>query len=205
MPSILPVIQSSLSLILFILRIIVPITCVIIVSKCFTSLKRGRRRESPVIILEDVINHRIIPVLYWENSLGRSKSSDIVLNDMTASRSHAVLMRRESGWMITDTGSKSGTFVNGTKIKDSSPVFPGDTIAMGSSALMLKPAGQPGQEMPVRRVQRVASPFGLLAAVTLVQILITVQACLAGGKFNYIPCIPFAGMFVLEWLMFFTP
>ena len=37
------------------------------------------------------------PVLYWENSIGRSRSCDIYLPDPSASRDHAVLLRRGRG------------------------------------------------------------------------------------------------------------
>lgn len=195
--------QGLLSVILFGIRIVIPIISIMIVISCFTSLRRGRRKDDPVILLEDMISHEAIPVLYWENSLGRSKSCDIVLNDMTASRSHAVLMRRESGWIVTDTGSKAGTFVNGKKVTAPTPVFPGDTIAMGSTALMLKPIGSGSSELPVRRVRRVASPFRLMLSVTLVQILLCVLACFAGGAFHFEPCLVFGGLFVLEWMLYF--
>jgi len=182
---------------------VVPLVSIVIIRKCFLSLKNGRRREDPVIILEDMITHESIPVLYWENSLGRSKSCDIVLQDATASRSHAVLMRRESGWIITDTESKAGTFVNGTKVKGAAQVLPGDTIAIGSTALMLKRANGTEPTKSVRRIRRVASPAGLLLAVTLVHLLLCIQACFAGGKFSYLPAVPFGGLVVMEWGLYF--
>lgn len=202
MQAVFTVLQEFLSVILYGIRIIIPLISVMIVISCFTSLRRGRRREDPVILLEDMVAHRAIPVLYWENSLGRSKSCDIVLNDMTASRSHAVLMRRESGWFVTDTDSKAGTFVNGKKIGEPTPVYPGDTIAMGSSALMLKPTGAGSAERPVRRVRRVASPFRLMFSVTLVQLLLCVLACFSGNKFHVGPFEVFGGLFVLEWALY---
>ena len=197
-----PLIQSIISLTLFIFRIIVPLIAIVVIWKCFTSLKKGRRREEPVVILEDMVTHKSIPVLYWENSIGRSKSCDIVLPDVTASRDHAVLMRRESGWIVTDTDSKSGTFVNGQKAKTSLPVLPGDTISMGSTVLMLKPSDSftPKKNRFFMLYQgRAASPSGLLAAVTLIQLLLTVQSCFAGGNFSVMPFIPFAALFVMEW------
>ena len=203
MSSITPVIQNTISVILYIFRIVVPLVSIVIIRKCFLSLKNGRRREDPVIILEDMITHESIPVLYWENSLGRSKSCDIVLQDATASRSHAVLMRRESGWIITDTESKAGTFVNGTKVKGAAQVLPGDTIAIGSTALILKRANGTEPTKSVRRIRRVASPAGLLLAVTLVHLLLCIQACFAGGKFSYLPAVPFGGLVVMEWGLYF--
>ncbi|MGX8700597.1 FtsW/RodA/SpoVE family cell cycle protein [Caproiciproducens sp.] len=198
-----PVIQNIVNLVLYIFRIIVPLISILVISKCFTSMKRGRRKEDPVVILEDMVSHEVIPVLYWENSLGRSRSCDIVLHDPTVSRDHAVLMRRESGWIVTDTGSKSGTFVNGTKVKDRMQILPGDSIAMGSTALMLKRTSDiKNGKQPKRKVRHAASPAGLLAGTTLIQLLLCVQACFGGGKFSYLPAVPFGAIFAMEWLLY---
>ena len=75
----------------------------------------------------------------WEVSIGRAKSCDIVLNNPTVSRFHAVVARRGRGWMIFDTGSKSGVFVNGEKIEKSAYIYDGDEIAMGTSSLSFRP------------------------------------------------------------------
>ncbi|WP_255575491.1 FtsW/RodA/SpoVE family cell cycle protein [Caproiciproducens faecalis] len=198
-----PVVQNIIQLILYIFRIIVPLISIIVIWRSFTSMKRGRRREDPVVILEDMVSHEAIPVLYWENSIGRSKSCDIVLQDPTVSRDHAVLMRRESGWIVTDTGSKSGTFVNGTKVKDKMQILPGDSIAMGSTALMLKRTSDvKNSKKPKRTVRHAASPAGLLAATTFVQLLLCIQACFGGGKFSYLPAVPFGAIFAMEWLLY---
>ena len=77
-------------------------------------------------------------VLYWENSIGRSKSCDIYLPDATASRDHAVLLRRDEGWFICDTGSKSGVYVNGRKIDGRKLLNIGDKVTMGSTTLVLR-------------------------------------------------------------------
>ncbi len=207
-------IQPAVDLILFILRILTPILSILILCGCFLSLKRGRRREEPVVLLEDTASGLSIPVLYWENSIGRSKSCDIVLPDSTVSRDHAVLMRRESGWMITDTNSKAGTMVNGKPIQGRARLVPGDVISIGSSSLMLKRVtdsqaagtgrGRAAHKMkrPPVQIKRAPSPGKLMAGLTLVQIFLTVQCCLAAGQFSWQPLISFAALLVLSWGMF---
>ena len=166
-----PIIQNVLSVALYLLRIAVPLLSIVVVCRCFHSLKAGRRREEPVVILQDMVTKEIIPVLYWENSLGRSRSCDIVLHDSTASRDHAVLMRRESGWIVTDTNSKAGTRVNGKKVENRAQVLPGDVITLGSTSLMLKRTSEAKNlKVPKRRRVHAASPFGLLFTVMLVQV-----------------------------------
>ena len=190
-------------MLLFALRVAVPILTAFTAVRCFTSMRLGKRREDPVMMLEDMGTHVVMPVLYWENSIGRSKSCDVTLRDQTASRSHAVLMRRESGWFVTDTNSKSGTFVNGRKVKDRMPVFPGDVIAMGSTALQLKRTADVGVAPAKPPRQRAASPAGLLFLAFLTQVLLAFQVAFAGGSFDPTPMLPLAALAGMEWLLYF--
>ena len=52
-------------------------------------------------------------------TIGKEKSNDIVIdNDITVSRSHAVLFEDNNGNVfISDSNSTNGTYVNGTRIK----------------------------------------------------------------------------------------
>lgn len=195
-----PVLQNILSVTLYLVRILVPLLSIYVVCRCFLSLKAGRRREEPVVILQDMVTKEIIPVLYWENSLGRSRSCDIVLPDGTASRDHAVLMRRESGWIVVDTESKAGTRVNGKKIDHSAQILPGDVISMGSTSLMLKRTSEvKNLKQPKRRQRHAASPLGLLFTTMVIQALLCIEVCFTGEAFDYMPLIPLGALVVMEW------
>lgn len=175
---------QTLYVFLYALRILVPVLALIIVIKCFRSVKLGRRPAAPVMMLEEVTTHARFPVLYWENSIGRSRSCDITLPDATMSRDHAVLMRREEGWFIIDTNSKAGTFVNGTKLKPTvrARIHPGDTIAMGSSALSLRQTSDSDlkkSRFSLSEGKRAASPFGTFLLMIFVQVLMAIQCCFA--------------------------
>ena len=138
MEAILEFLQSGLlPTVLLILRAIVPLLALYVVWRCYTSFKKGQRRRDPVVMLWDEASGARFPVLYWENSIGRSKSCDIYLPDATASRDHAVLLRRDEGWFICDTGSKSGVYVNGKKIQDRKLVNIGNRVTMGATTLTL--------------------------------------------------------------------
>ncbi|MBQ6019724.1 MAG: FHA domain-containing protein [Clostridia bacterium] len=84
------------------------------------------------------INGKTMDISSWEVSIGRARSCDIVLNYPTVSRFHAVVARRGKGWMIFDTGSKSGVFVNGEKIGKSAYIYDGDEIEMGTASLSFR-------------------------------------------------------------------
>jgi cell division protein FtsW (lipid II flippase)/pSer/pThr/pTyr-binding forkhead associated (FHA) protein len=97
-------------------RIILPFYAAVIVYAIFASMRRHRRPQKPLLTLHNLDTGEKIPVLFWENSIGRSRGSDIKVDDPSVSRDHCVLMRRQEGWFICDVGSKCGTYVNGEEI-----------------------------------------------------------------------------------------
>lgn len=68
--------------------------------------------------------------------IGRSSSSDLVLQDLNVSRLHAQMVRRSEGFYILDAGGKNGTFVNDRRIEEPTPVHPGDRIRLGTTTLI---------------------------------------------------------------------
>lgn len=64
-------------------------------------------------------------------SIGRAKSSDIMLDDASVSRTHAVIRRTMDGhWQILDRGSANGVKVNGAS-KPEAVLRPEDEITVG--------------------------------------------------------------------------
>jgi pSer/pThr/pTyr-binding forkhead associated (FHA) protein len=64
--------------------------------------------------------------------IGRSSDNDIVINDQSVSREHALLFIDESGKVrIKDLSSSNGTFVNDAKINEET-LKAGDTIRLGN-------------------------------------------------------------------------
>jgi hypothetical protein len=67
-------------------------------------------------------------------TVGRSPESDIFLDDVTISRQHAQIFRREQqegrGFRIQDSGSLNGTYVNRVRV-DSVDLRNGDEIQIG--------------------------------------------------------------------------
>ena len=114
-------------------RYILPCLTVIILLGCCSSLFSKRPKMKTVAFLVNTKNGESLPLHYWETSIGRSTSCDIVLNYGTVSRFHAVISRRKDSWIIFDTGSKTGIFVNGNKIKTKSEINDGDTVAFGKT------------------------------------------------------------------------
>ena len=200
------VVQSGVfPVVLLVLRIIVLFMTMYVIWRCYTSFKKGLRRKDPVIML---VNHDAklkYPILYWENSIGRSKSCDIILQNESVSRDHAVLMRRDSGWMICDTGSTGGVFVNGKRIEDKKVLNLGDDIMIGGNTLTLMNADQAPSGK--RRIFRgfsstAASPFKLMLVTTLIHVFMAAQLCLNTEDFDITPFFYAAVLFVVGWTWF---
>ena len=195
--------RELIETLLLVLRVITAFLFLSVVIRCFVSLKRGRRSEEPVIFLEETGSLVRIPVLYWENSLGREKTCDITVPDETVSRDHAVLMRRESGWIVTDTGSKGGTFVNHKKITQDTAVLPGDIISIGHASFRLMRAPEATEKKKKRVAYSAANrPAQLFTGTVFVFLLLALQLCFAGEKPSSRPLLFFAALFVFSEIFY---
>ncbi len=193
---------------------ILPLIALIIIIQCFVSLHRHIRKERPLIVLTNTKTKKSIPVLYWENSIGRSKSSDIVLDNASVSRDHAVLYRRKEGWIISDV-SRYGILVNGEKIEDkgnkwfkklfaidekSRKVFIGDIITIGELSFVLNQYEDVNKSED--KIYKHKSSAGLLFLVTLFHLAATLQLCIDENGINLTGIVPFVILFIISWICF---
>ena len=68
-------------------------------------------------------------------SIGRSSGSDVFLDDVTVSRSHAKIESTSSGFSLKDSGSLNGTYVNNNSITEH-VLHSGDQIQIGKFHLL---------------------------------------------------------------------
>ncbi len=78
-------------------------------------------------------------------TIGRTRECDLCLTDLSVSRMHALLVRREDGWVLSDLGSHNGTRLNGWLVREPVPVHPGDRVEFGSMAFVVQ-GDLPGEE-----------------------------------------------------------
>lgn len=70
-----------------------------------------------------------------EITVGRDPRADILLDDSTVSRSHAVFRRVNGAYSVIDAGSLNGTYVNGQRV-DQKQLNNGDEIMIGKFRLV---------------------------------------------------------------------
>lgn len=67
-------------------------------------------------------------------TVGRRPESDVFLDDVTVSRDHAVIVRRDGDYYLDDCGSLNGTYVNRHRI-ESHRLSDGDELQIGKYKL----------------------------------------------------------------------
>jgi pSer/pThr/pTyr-binding forkhead associated (FHA) protein len=66
--------------------------------------------------------------------IGRRTGADIVLDDSTVSRRHALVLEREGGPVIADDRSLNGVYVNGRRVREAA-LHHGDEVQIGGRLL----------------------------------------------------------------------
>ncbi|HEV7897329.1 MAG TPA: DUF1707 and FHA domain-containing protein [Planosporangium sp.] len=72
-----------------------------------------------------------LPPVPGEYVIGRSDDVDLWLDDISVSRRHALLAYVDGGWVLTDLGSRNGTWLNGWRLPGPALVSPGDRLDLG--------------------------------------------------------------------------
>jgi len=85
--------------------------------------------------LVDTTNNRRYDLCQGITRIGRSSDNDLVLADPAVSRSHAQIREASGHFTISDLGAKSGTYLNGTRLRNPQILQNGDEITMGDTVL----------------------------------------------------------------------
>ena len=123
----------SLELITAIGRWLLPVLAGLILVSCGGVLIRGNRKTGTIGYVVNAANGDSMALRQFETSIGRSKLCDIVLNYNTVSRFHAVIARRGGKWILFDTNSKTGTYVNKDRVVEKKLLENGDTLIFGNA------------------------------------------------------------------------
>ena len=190
------------------LRILMPVNTIIIVYQCFAAMRRRRRPERPLVLLQDLDTGVKTPVLFWENSIGRSRGSDIAIDDPAVSRNHCVLLRRKEGWFINDSNSKTGTYVNDRKVQGRTQVRIDDVISIGNRDFAFKRGEEFHEELEsswfFSKVSNkpAMKPYKLLILISLFHIFMCVEAVFCDGATDYMPVYICGGLLAVEWMFY---
>ena len=147
-----------------------------------------------------------IPLKHWENVIGRAKSCDVQIDDMSVSRSHGTLTRDNDGiWKYIDLGSKNGAVLNGARLEPNTEVElkTGDSLVLGKAKCMLFPISIEERRNNIWHRTKdtvLVSPWQSLIAITIFQIMTVIQLMIGlDQKYNQQITISYMGLCGLMW------
>jgi pSer/pThr/pTyr-binding forkhead associated (FHA) protein len=104
----------------------------------FRDRRHGVTTERPdpgrYLEVDDGDERLLLPLQQGTTHVGRSFTADVVLEDMSVSRRHAIVHQRPSGARILDDRSANGTFVNGRRVTEAE-LRDGDVVVLGRLVL----------------------------------------------------------------------
>lgn len=151
-----------------------------------------------------------LPIYHWENTIGRSRSSDIRIDMPGISRVHAVLSRYDNGaWVLYDIFSKGGVWVNGVKVGANGVLLrSGDVLNFGGTTARFIPITTEQRE--ALEGKRTDAGHGVSPALTLVYLtlfelfLMLEHLCTDDSGHGADIALAFAGLICMEWLCYST-
>ncbi len=187
-----------------ILRYALPLLVVFLLLRVMKPLLTFRR-EPEIWAWLCLQNGKRLPITHWENVIGRSRRSDVIIDVPTISRNHAVLTRYDDGsWSISDAGSKSGVLVNGEKIEISA-LSEEDVVTIGGVDMQLLPISRK-QEIRLAQLRTAAAnPLKSIANVlllTVIQGLICISYLMNSDPKDTVDIfLGFSGITVCQWAL----
>lgn len=195
---------TYVSVFVAVMRFVAPVLAAVVLWRCCKSLLTFKKEPEIWAWLQFSGGDKVA-VTHWENVIGRSKSSDIVIDFPTVSRAHAVLTRYDDGsWSITDIDSKDGVYVNGKKV-NLAALRSTDVIGIGGVEMKLQPMTHK-QETKLAKL-RSRGADGLESVTTLLLLSIfQALACIGFlmdglGEHALTVLIGFSGILLAQWAL----
>jgi pSer/pThr/pTyr-binding forkhead associated (FHA) protein len=108
--------------------------------------------------------------------VGRDPHADLVVNDASVSRRHAVIEQRGTTWIVTDQGSANGTWIDGARVTEAA-LGDGQTLRLGAVSFGVSLRADPSASPVVPLPAQSRNP----AQVTLTMTLEEAEALLGIG------------------------
>ncbi len=91
-------------------------------SVTYSLIGRAPNSDSPIVVALD----------RYPFTIGRNSDNAFVLTECTVSSSHVEIVPTEAGVSVTDLNSTNGTFLNGDRVMETTPLSDGDILQFGA-------------------------------------------------------------------------
>ncbi len=100
--------------------------------------RRSRRPPRELVVHPPDGRPHVVPLEAQTVTLGRSERMTIALEDVYVSDEHALVSPDDEGWIVRDLGSTNGTYLNGAKVTQPTPISAGDQLRLGKTRVEVR-------------------------------------------------------------------
>jgi pSer/pThr/pTyr-binding forkhead associated (FHA) protein len=104
------------------------------------------RREACVVITTGTRREAEFVLRGEETTIGRDPAADVPIDEPSASRRHAVIVRGRDGFYLRDLGSTNGTYLFGLLHDEDKRLMEGDRFRIGRTEFLFHDRPAEGQE-----------------------------------------------------------
>ena len=122
--------------------------------------QEAREKPAALLVVGGPLNGMLFDLESQIVMVGRNAKNTIQLEFQDISRQHFKLRASAKTFILEDTGSTNGTYLNNSKINKPCPLKKGDIIKVGNIALKYLPAGDP-ERLTYDKLNRKANIDGL--------------------------------------------
>lgn len=94
-------------------------------------------RPATLIVAEDGMKPKTHPLSADAITIGRADSCTVTLNDTYVSQMHTRVFSKDGSWFVEDLGSTNGTYLNGMRVTDPTPMSLDDEVRLGKTIVRL--------------------------------------------------------------------
>ena len=100
--------------------------------------RKVRRQPRELVVHHAEAQPEVIPLDGEAVTVGRSTIATVVVDDLYVSDEHAQIIPADVGWTVRDLGSTNGTFLNGAKVTQATPLSAGDQLRIGKTRIEVR-------------------------------------------------------------------
>lgn len=199
--------EGILLYISFIIRFLLPLLSLILLFRCGKSLLSDHPEDEIWGHLVDENGNRL-PLRHFENTIGRSSSNDVSLEDESIEALHAFLIRNDRGeWLLHPAKPDRAILCNGEVVNEPTPIYAGDWLTFGSVPLVFAPmTEEEEQRQAISRTKpgSTVSPGISMFILTQFQLLLCCAHWISAMEsLNLAIPICFGALIIICWCYYF--
>lgn len=97
-----------------------------------------RRAPRELVVHAPDSEPRVVKLDDQSITIGRGETASLRVEDVYISDEHAAFIPENGHWMVRDLGSTNGTFLNGARVTQATPLSPGDQVRLGKTRVEVR-------------------------------------------------------------------